>query len=52
MTHGARNAIVLVLTLLVVALLFAFPTSRNHTGIRHPAPSASAGVQGRPAPRR
>jgi hypothetical protein len=45
-TQGARNALVLVLTLLVVALLFLFPTSWNHTGTKHRpgAPRARTGV--------
>lgn len=50
MTAGGRNALVLVVTLLVVALLFVFPTSWNHTGLHHKpgAPVAPAGVASTP----
>jgi hypothetical protein len=42
-TAGGRNALVLVLTLVVVGLLFLFPTSWNHTGT-HPRRGQPSGV--------
>lgn len=45
MTSGSRNALVLVLTLVVVGLLFLFPTSWNHLSTKH-KPGAPSGVVG------
>lgn len=44
MTAGARNALVLLVTLLVVGVLFLFPTSWNHTGTHRKGPAAPSGV--------